>query len=309
MSRIYLSMIVKNEAKIIERCLDAAKPFIDGGVILDTGSTDDTIQRILNWAKTNQKAITIGSSEFRNFAQARNEALDLLMDRKDGFDYILFLDAGMELKQTDKREVTDLHLPSGMHYVMEQVCGNVIYSNTRLVCKDIPMKWKGVVHEYLEVPVPPIKLNGVQIICHQDGGNQDGQIERYRDLLIQGLEEEPQNSRYMFYLAQSYFDLRDWRNALHWYRQRIKAGGWDEETWYATFRSAQCGEALAFPKNDVINMYLKAYYLRPQRAETLNALGWYLRETLGCAGIGDIKGIFTKPKDILFVEGGLYANY
>ncbi|MGW8788902.1 glycosyltransferase, partial [Heyndrickxia sporothermodurans] len=39
---ICLSMIVKNEASVIRRCLDSVRPLIDTWVIIDTGSTDGT---------------------------------------------------------------------------------------------------------------------------------------------------------------------------------------------------------------------------------------------------------------------------
>ncbi|HBD39264.1 MAG TPA: family 2 glycosyl transferase, partial [Cupriavidus sp.] len=40
--RICLSMIVKNEAAVIERCLRAVRPHIHAWAISDTGSTDGT---------------------------------------------------------------------------------------------------------------------------------------------------------------------------------------------------------------------------------------------------------------------------
>jgi glycosyltransferase involved in cell wall biosynthesis len=41
-----LNMIVKNEARVIRRCLDSARPIIDFWVIVDTGSTDGTQEAI-----------------------------------------------------------------------------------------------------------------------------------------------------------------------------------------------------------------------------------------------------------------------
>ena len=46
-------MIVKNESKIIERCLDSAKSIIDFVSICDTGSSDGTPELIENWCKEN----------------------------------------------------------------------------------------------------------------------------------------------------------------------------------------------------------------------------------------------------------------
>ena len=42
MKTVCAALIVKNESKVIERCLNSIKDFIDYWVICDTGSTDDT---------------------------------------------------------------------------------------------------------------------------------------------------------------------------------------------------------------------------------------------------------------------------
>ena len=44
-------MIVKNESRIIKRCLDSVLPLIDSYCIIDTGSTDGTQQIILETLK------------------------------------------------------------------------------------------------------------------------------------------------------------------------------------------------------------------------------------------------------------------
>jgi glycosyltransferase involved in cell wall biosynthesis len=49
MKTISLCMIVKNESHVIERCLNSVKPLLDYVLIVDTGSTDNTIEVIYNW--------------------------------------------------------------------------------------------------------------------------------------------------------------------------------------------------------------------------------------------------------------------
>jgi len=44
--RICLNMIVKSESAVIERCLASVRNHIDAWVIVDTGSTDDTKDKI-----------------------------------------------------------------------------------------------------------------------------------------------------------------------------------------------------------------------------------------------------------------------
>src|SRR5690606_19196219 len=85
---ICLNMIVKNEARVIERCLRSVRPFITTWVIVDTGSTDgtqDLIGRLL--------ADVPGELHERpwvNFGHNRSEALALARDKAD---YILLIDA------------------------------------------------------------------------------------------------------------------------------------------------------------------------------------------------------------------------
>jgi tetratricopeptide (TPR) repeat protein len=76
-------MIVKNEAEQLPKCLDSIKNVVDEIVILDTGSTDKTINIAQEWgAKVYQE------SWENDFAKARNKALQYVTG-----DWILVLDA------------------------------------------------------------------------------------------------------------------------------------------------------------------------------------------------------------------------
>lgn len=302
MSSICLNMIVKNEAVVITRCLDSVKGFISKLYILDTGSTDNTMQAIADWCKLNNVEGVVAQSEFHNFAQARNEALQGALNSGLSFTHILFLDAGMEIVW-GRTPLLDMNLQPGFHFTINQKYGELLYANSRIVCRNLPVKWVGVCHEYLECPQPALLLNDVHILCHSDGGNQTGQMERYRDLLHQGLKDEPDNTRYMFYLAQTYFDLEQWRDAAFWYGRRITKAGWEEETWYAMFKMARARANTGdFSGHEVISYFLVAFYYRPTRVEPLVYLGRYLgQEKLPV-------GVFRKPNDVLFVEDELYAK-
>lgn len=72
MPRLALVMIVRNEARCIERCLASARPWVDEMVVLDTGSTDDTPRRAAAaGARVSHATWT------DDFAAARNAALAL----------------------------------------------------------------------------------------------------------------------------------------------------------------------------------------------------------------------------------------
>src|SRR5579872_1228962 len=102
MPHLCLNMIVRNEADKIERALDSVRKHISCFVILDTGSTDDTVEKIKWWGKVHNVPGVVAHGTFVNFSQARNQALDAARSYHGNigtpwFDYILLMDADMEL--------------------------------------------------------------------------------------------------------------------------------------------------------------------------------------------------------------------
>src|SRR5262245_43396852 len=90
--------IVKNEAGIISRCLDSVIPHVDGGNVVDTGSTDGTQSLIMHKFAAAGKPCEIGAAPFENFAQARNAGLAFLRASSMPWTHALLSDADMELK-------------------------------------------------------------------------------------------------------------------------------------------------------------------------------------------------------------------
>ena len=87
---ISLVMIVKDEAKFIERCLASVKPLISRWLIVDTGSTDGTQALI----KKTMKKIPgeLLEREWVDFGTNRTEALELARGTAE---WTLELDADM----------------------------------------------------------------------------------------------------------------------------------------------------------------------------------------------------------------------
>ena len=90
-----LNMIVKNESKIILRLLESVLPIIDCYCICDTGSSDDTIDKIEYYFKTKNIPGKVVSEPFKDFAHNRNFALQACLGMSD---YVILLDADMVLK-------------------------------------------------------------------------------------------------------------------------------------------------------------------------------------------------------------------
>src|SRR5439155_3641481 len=81
-------LIVKNESQVIRRCLDSLRGIVQAVVIVDTGSTDDTVAviRSLDYPVP----IQLHQRPWQDFAHNRTEQLRLAAPTAD---YLLLLDA------------------------------------------------------------------------------------------------------------------------------------------------------------------------------------------------------------------------
>ena len=316
--KICLVMIVKDELRVpngdgtfrnnIERCLKSALPYIDSWVITDTGSTDGTDTFIPEFLhKTHGKPGCLHRCEFKDFAQARNESLDAARS-VPGWDYALLLDADMELVgELDKSSL------KANAYKIFQTDPTMDWANVRLVRRDVPAKYHAVTHEYLSVE-GAVDLEGLRIVDHNDGASHPEKAARDIRLLRQGLKDEPENERYMFYLANTLREVGVHHEAISWYRKRIAKGGWDEEIWASYYGIARCllelKEAIGEGEGDFLAACLKAYEFRPFRAEPLMLLGQFFRDRNRnelSAIFGELLSKFPKKSgDKLFVERAAY---
>jgi glycosyltransferase involved in cell wall biosynthesis len=243
---ICLNMIVKNESKNILRCLNSLKDYIDYWVISDTGSTDGTQEIINDFFEEHGILGELHHNEWVNYGHNRNLAL---INARGKCEYILLCDADMELVVKNPDAFKNLSKLDADYIYLWQEGGGLLYQNVRLIDGRKNYSYEGVTHEALVSNFTGSKSNSIAkddiyYIDHQDGSNRKDKFVRDIELLIKGLEDEPDNTRYMFYLAQSYFDIGDFSNSYMWYKKRADAGGWVEEVQYSLYRCAQCLERM-----------------------------------------------------------------
>lgn len=276
--KIVLILMVKNESAILERCLKSVEGIVDAYCITDTGSTDDTTDKVKTFLQKHPGCLI--ECEWKDFGHNRTISFDgaqsyvrdtLKWDLKEC--YGLLLDADMVFVPNTLR----MNSLSETGYTVIQSAGHIHYPNTRLVRMDYPWKCVGVTHEYWSGPTHPIPKEVCFIDDRNDGGCKSDKFERDARLLEKGLEEDPGDVRYMFYLAQTYHSLGRFKDSISMYKKRIAAGGWDEERWYSMYMIGQSYLTLGDPIRFEAWM-LRAYALRPTRAETLYKLTKYFRE-------------------------------
>jgi glycosyltransferase involved in cell wall biosynthesis len=306
---ICLNMIVKNEERVLGRCLASVRPFVDHWVIVDTGSTDET-RRVVHESLRGIPG-ELHERPWRDFGHNRSEALGLARPRAD---YVLVIDADEELVAEQGFRMPEL--AADQYMVRCQFEGSdTAWFRPTLARSALAWRYEGVLHEFLTADAAHTtgRIEGLSVRSHTDGArNVDARAKYERDarILEEALAREPQNARYAFYLAQSYRDAGDAQRAHDAYECRAKMGGWAEEVWYAKFQVALLREALRRPWAEALAAYLEAFQFRPARAEPLCALAhhyrvtseWALAELFARAAAG-----VPLPDDILFVDTSVYT--
>jgi glycosyltransferase involved in cell wall biosynthesis len=306
--RVWLNMIVKDEAHVIARCLDSVRPLIDGWLIVDTGSSDGT-QGIIRAAMHDLPGELV-ERPWRDFGHNRSEALQLARGRAD---YLFFIDADDVLEFAPGFARPALTADA---YDVEILYGELIYRRVAMVSTALPWRWEGVLHEYLEAgsPFSRAPLPGVTMRIVGGGGRsqveEHQKFERDARVLEAALARDPSNARYAFYLAQSWRDAGQAERALAAYERRAAMGGFEEEVFHSLLQAARLARRLQHAPAEVIERYLRAHDARPRRSEALGDLAMYLREQGGrwaTAYLVAKRALeIPQPDDVLFVEPEWY---
>jgi tetratricopeptide (TPR) repeat protein len=146
-----------------------------------------------------------------------------------------------------------------------------------------------------------------------DGGAKQNKFERDISLLLDGIKDEPNNVRYYFYLANSYFDSEKYEDAIIFYKKRIEFHGWIQEIWYSYYRIG-----LSYKKmermSDAIYYWLEGFNQFNERLEGLYEIIKYYR-IIGKQQLCEIyydvcKKILNKnfeKDDYLFIHNDVYT--
>ncbi|TPG34300.1 glycosyltransferase [Mycobacterium hodleri] len=302
-------MIVRNEAHIVREVLDTVAPYITYWVIVDTGSDDGTPDVVRNHLDRLGIPGEIHERRWQNFGHNRSEAMTLARGHGD---YIWVIDA-------DDLVVGPLdfsHLDADVYEVRYGPGTGFTYWRRQLFRDQMPWRYEGVVHEYAECDEPFVseRLEGAYYIDSRRLGGRSLDPEKYardRDLLLAEVERNPDDSRSVFYLAQSYYDLGDYENARDWYARRADMGGWDEEVYCAMFRLGEAMSQIGAPWQETQDAYLRAWEFRPTRAEPLHAIAYSYRVDqryqLGHLFAERAASIPFPVEDTLFVGADVYA--
>jgi glycosyltransferase involved in cell wall biosynthesis len=301
-------MIVKNEAHVIERCLNSALPMLDFVRVVDTGSTDDTVHIIRKWCMDNGINCMVRLSERDNsegfdFAANRNDALAFA--RECEATHLLLIDAD-EVLHINAREVamlrTKLAETEDVGFVFPMLYGTNVCVRTNLVRNTERVAYRFPHHEELLVDgTTEFKLTmigsqadvskGPHVTTPQDGARsmEEGGVQR--DLFALGKAyEADHNPRHIFYMGQMLRIIahkentpESWQAVREVYTEYLRAmsGNYQPHCYVAALWVARVMEMEGRDPESVIATYQKVHNFDPGRPEAMGQLASF------CFDMGD----------------------
>lgn len=302
---ICASIIMKDEETVIERFLTKNQFSFDHVDLVDTGSTDRTIEIAERIFATNHNFTgAIHHYKWRDhFGKARAFALETTRKNKN-CKIITFMDADEELwlsstklpltSDVERRQLADALIEQcpGICQLTLLVDGNLQWWRFYAINATYPVTWKGARHEFLSMTndQSPYVINmfGYNVYARRD----QSRLTRDKNALlfdVLALEHEVLSGenvpRAQYYVGQSYDQAGMKPEAIEAYRRRVaNTDGWDQERYYAQLRIGLLVKDL-WGFNASVPEFINAIAIDPTRAEAFYelAVGYrLLKNYLGC---------------------------
>ncbi|MCE7795940.1 glycosyltransferase family 2 protein [Sphingobium sufflavum] len=214
------TLIVRDEARCIVRCLESVRPWVDRIIVLDTGSVDDTV------LLARQCGAEVHHRDWPDdFSVARNHLLDL-----SDADWNLMIDAdewivsgGEVLRDwcagAPRLGAACVH--SQFDLPQSPATGDAAPVTRGWITRLLPrgVRYQGRVHEQ---PVSPLPLERLDLHIGHDG-YLDAQADRKRDrngpLLMRELADNPEDPYTLYQLGKDAESRQNYAAASQWYGQ------------------------------------------------------------------------------------------
>lgn len=307
-------MIVKNEENNIERCLNSVKNIVDEIVIVDTGSSDQTIE----------KAEAFGAKIYHfdwenDFAAARNYSLS-----KAGGDWLLLLDADEEFERQDADQLIAFLQNDdydGAHFIIHnymstEVSDNcTVHNGLRLLRNNRKYEYTGEIHEQItrvdreeinnKFPLKEIRLYHYGYMDSEVQNKQ--KRKRNIPILEKQLQRNPEDAFTLFNLGNEYLAMNDCQKALEiYFRASAHLEAQKAFTPHLLFRMIYCFDHLKQYENALIysrialDFYPASTDLKYAQASVYYKLKRY---TLAIEGIQKCLEMGDSPSTIKFITG------
>ena len=305
-----LCIMVKNGGPQFEQMLLDNLPIIDEWTILDTGSTDETID-IIKRVLVGKKYGNLYQEPFINFRDSRNRLIDLA---KKECKYILMLDDTYVVRGDLRSFLNDVRSDQySTSFTLFINSDDTKYGSNRIIKSDSELRY---IHKIHEVITDKNNVNVVipENICDINDKRFDYMEKRTIDrkqldlkLLYEEVDENPNDPRAYYYLAQTYNILEDYDKAYYYFMKRCEFtnAGFIQERIDASFEAARVANfKLGKPWSECEEQYLKTFKIDESRPESLYFIGihYYLENNYKKAF-----GYFKKAFEIGFPSHCQYS--
>jgi tetratricopeptide (TPR) repeat protein len=225
---VSLCMIVKNEEQNLADCLGSVADLVDETIVIDTGSTDRTVE----------VAQQLGAKVYSfawvdSFAAARNESL-----RHATGDWVFWLDADDRLDAENRQRLGTLfaNLPSeNVAFVMKCLClpdavsrRSTAVDHIRLFRRHPELRWRYRVHEQILGSIRALggTVRWSDVVIHhtgyQDPALRQRKLHRDQRLLMMEHAENPDDPFVMFNLGMILHEMQRPGEALGYLSESLR---------------------------------------------------------------------------------------
>jgi glycosyltransferase involved in cell wall biosynthesis len=251
--KLGMGLITRNEEMDLPECLNTFLPVVDYVVIVDTGSTDNTVGVAKNILDASGKKYELFSytdssdSEGRlcNFSAARNQYIKRL--EATDCDYYMSVDADDTLTTPGIRGMIKKN-PADFYAIKYRMNPGFFFQSYKIWRAGLGVRYVGRVHECLSIDWSKKIHNSDIEFLHRYTENPLQENGTQRNLRILKQEIYPP-LRTLFYYANENVDAKNYPEAIKWYLEyirRSKAGEncWNVELAHCYFRAARWLQAL-----------------------------------------------------------------
>jgi tetratricopeptide (TPR) repeat protein/glycosyltransferase involved in cell wall biosynthesis len=278
---INVCFMVKDAGDDFRDILTRNKPYMDRYTILDTGSTDNTLDIIRD--VLSDKKGNVYQEAFINFRDSRNRLLELAGD-KCFFNIILddsyYLTGNVRefLNITRGDDVVDSFSIAIDSY-------DCTYMSNRIVKTSRKLKYINKIHEIIQSNnnlnvAMPIKY-GCIVDKQSEYMTKRTSKRKLSDLeiLMDMYKNNEDISRTIYYIADTYLYLEDWENALKWFRKRVEDNkGYTSEIYDSLYYISVISDTILNRDwNECLGNYIKCYEYNPLRSDPLYFMGLHYR--------------------------------
>lgn len=251
-------IVAKNEERYIQPTLLAVKPMLDWWTVVDTGSTDRTIDLVHE--TMDGVPGELHERPWVSYGANWTEAMGLARDKAD---WLIRLDADWKVSTVPgTREWLNSDPDPTTDIWQVPIWDNGMTWHLPLILRgSLDWEYLGPCHEYLDAKGRKQRqILGFEVAHMRPGGHDPERFHEYIRLLADDCAAgEP---RAVFYTAESYRFIGDKEKAIEFYRRRVSIkNGFPEESWYAAYQAARLSR-------DVEEL-LYVWRQRPWRSEPL----------------------------------------